>query len=345
MGKKIKNKDLAARLGVSCTLVSLVLNNKADQHGIRKDTQEKVLALARQMGYFDTTENRDEIYPVEEKPGVIGMIVPSAQDQFIFEISPYLQKAFSSIGIGFSVITKDPDDQRFARLISSFRKFYSGLIIVGEAADEYTVRTLRNIDYPFVLLEKNFSRLRLNAVSSDINAGNEMVTNHIAKLGYKNILIISDPNSRSADEQVLSGLMKSLSSINGVGRPENIEIRALAPDDEIDFSAIERFLRPPGSVQVIILLHAGTVYPLMAALQRRKIRVPQDVAIISMEEGIGFNLLCCPVTTLKKPFSGLALKTANMIWSEVKNGGKGKYKRQVNLPPEMIIRNSCGTIV
>ena len=52
MGKKIKNKDLAARLGVSCTLVSLVLNNKADQHGIRKDTQEKVLSLARQMGYL-----------------------------------------------------------------------------------------------------------------------------------------------------------------------------------------------------------------------------------------------------------------------------------------------------
>jgi len=47
--KKFKNKDLAARLGVSGTLVSLVLNNKADQHGIRKDTQEKVLALARQM--------------------------------------------------------------------------------------------------------------------------------------------------------------------------------------------------------------------------------------------------------------------------------------------------------
>ncbi|NLK54517.1 MAG: LacI family DNA-binding transcriptional regulator [Bacteroidales bacterium] len=53
MGKKVKNKDLAEKLGVSSTLVSLVLNNKADQHGIRKETKEKVLALARQMGYFD----------------------------------------------------------------------------------------------------------------------------------------------------------------------------------------------------------------------------------------------------------------------------------------------------
>jgi len=47
-------------------LVSLVLNNKADQHGIRKDTQERVLALARQMGFFDLHKEKDNISPVEE---------------------------------------------------------------------------------------------------------------------------------------------------------------------------------------------------------------------------------------------------------------------------------------
>ena len=61
MGKKFKNKDLAAKLGVSGTLVSLVLNNKADQHGIRKDTQEKVLALAKQMGFFSLSREKEEL--------------------------------------------------------------------------------------------------------------------------------------------------------------------------------------------------------------------------------------------------------------------------------------------
>ncbi len=344
MGKKIKNKDLAARLGVSCTLVSLVLNNKADQHGIRKDTQEKVLALARQMGYFDTSEPSEETYPVEEKPGVIGMIVPSAQDPFIYEITPYLQKAFASIGIGFSLITKDPDDQRFTRMISAFRKFYSGLIIFGEAADEYTVRTLRNTDYPFVLLEKNVSRLRLNTVSTDTLAGATLVAGHIGKLGYKNILLITDPRTRQTDEPLITELMSSLSTIEGINKPESVEVRTPAPSDDFDFAIIERYMRPPFSAQILVIAHANMVYPVMAALQKRKIRVPQDIAIISMEEGIGFNLLHCPVTTLKKPFSNIALKTANMIWSEVKNAGKGKFKRQVNLAPELVVRHSCGTL-
>ncbi len=118
MVKKFRNKDLAARLGVSGTLVSLVLNNKADQQGIRKETQEKVLSLARQMGYFESLNERNELSPVEEKPGILGMLVPSLNDPFVIQIAPYLQTAFSSIGVGFSIITKDPDDDRYDRLVS-----------------------------------------------------------------------------------------------------------------------------------------------------------------------------------------------------------------------------------
>ena len=61
-----------------------------------------------------------------------------------------------------------------------------------------------------------------------------------------------------------------------------------------------------------------------------------------MEEGIGFDLMYSPVTCLRKPLPGMSVKVANMIWSEVKNSGKGKFKRQVNISPELVVRNSCG---
>jgi len=82
----------------------------------------------------------------------------------------------------------------------------------------------------------------------------------------------------------------------------------------------------------------------MSLLKRKKLRVPQDIALISMEEGTGFDLMFTPVTCLRKPLESMAVKAANMIWTEIKNSGKGKYKRQVNIPPELIIRNSCGTL-
>jgi LacI family transcriptional regulator len=344
MGKKFKNKDLANRLGVSSTLVSLVLNNKADQHGIRKDTQERVLSLARQMGFFDLNEEKEKISPVEEKPGVIGMIVPSLHDPFIYEIAPYLQKAFSSIGIGFSIMTKDPDDQRYNRLIGAFRKFYSGLILVGEAADDFTIRTLRSSDYPIVLLEKNLSSLRLNTVTTDITAGASLMTNHIEKLGYKNVLILTSQKTSLADAPVLFSLKEMLGKKEGLNKPIVEEIRMPLNSEDFDSSFLEKYLRPPFRIDMLVILHAELVYPVMTALQKKKIRVPQDLALVSMEEGIGFDLLHSPVTSLKKPLSGMALKAANMIWAEVKNAGKGKYKRQVNIAPELVVRKSCGTL-
>lgn len=344
MGKKFKNKDLAARLGVSGTLVSLVLNNKADQQGIRKDTQEKVIALARQMGYFENLQEKNEPSPVEEKPGVLGMIVPTLNDPFVIQITPFLQKAFSSIGVGFSIVTKDPDDQRYDRLVSSFKKFYTGLILLGEAADESTIRALRSTDYPFVILEKQVKTLRLNTISTDTAAGAQMVVNHVYKLGYRNIIIAADKKTLREDSHTIQDLIEALNQKTEINRPVVVELDKPLTGDEIESAQLEKFLRPPYRADAMIIINANMVYPVMSLLRKKKLRVPQDIAVISMEEGTGFDLMFTPVTCLRKPLSGMSIKVANMIWSEVKNSGKSKFKRQVNIPPELIVRNSCGTI-
>jgi LacI family transcriptional regulator len=344
MGKKIKNRDIAARLGVSGTLVSLVLNNKADQHGIRKETREKVLALARQMGYFDSLSEKNISSPVEQTPGIIGMIVSSLNEPFVMEITPYLQKAFSSVGFGYSIITKDPDDQRFDRLILAFKKFFSGMILVGEAADEMTVRTLRATEYPFIMLEKSVQSGRLNTVTTDSSKGASLVADHIKKLGYKNILLVTDRKKIRSEINMVDDVVDAISRAQQMNEPEIVEIERSAADTEIDFEHFEKFLRPPFRAEIIIIFQAHLVYPVMTLLRRRKVRVPQDIAVISMEEGPGFDLMFTPVTCLRRPLAAMAIKSANMLWTEIKNSGQGKYKRQVNITPELIIRNSCGTL-
>jgi LacI family transcriptional regulator len=344
MVKKFRNKDLATRLGVSGTLVSLVLNNKADQQGIRKETQEKVLSLAKQMGYFESINSRNEVSPAEEKPGVLGMVVPSMNDPFVIQIAPYLQKAFSSIGVGFSIITKDPDDTRYDRLVGAFKKFYSGLILLGDAADDSTIRTLRSTEYPFILLERHIKNLRLNTVNTDSVAGASLVINHIDKLGYRNILIIGENGSFSQDAPDINDLIDVIASKPAINKPVIIELDRQNSGDEINPIQFEKFLRPPYRADVMIIMSANLVYPMMKVLRSKNMRIPQDIALISMEEGVGFDLMFSPVTCLRKPLANLSVKVVNMIWSEVKNSGKGKFKRQVNLTPELVIRSSCGTI-
>ena len=346
MGKKIKSKDLAAKLGLSSTLVSLVLNNKADKYGINKDTQEKVLNLAKQMGFFSTSSEegeREKPYPIEEKPGIVGMITPLLNDPFVIQITPFLQTAFSSIGVGFSVISRDPDDQRHDRFILALKKLYSGLILLGDAADDNTIRTLKASDYPFIVLENNIKSMRLNTISTDNAVGASVVVNHIAKLGYKNIIIVTDKKSHFLLTQEVSDLIGIINKTSDINQPEIIEIDKLFSGDNSDFNKFERLLRPPFRAEIMVVMNAALIYPIMNMFKRKGIRIPQDIALISMEDGIGFDLIFSPVTALRKEFAGMSVKAANMIWSEVKNSGKGKFKRQVSIPPELVIRNSCGS--
>ena len=239
------------------------------------------------MGYFDLQREKHEVFPVEEKPGVIGMIVPSLHDPFIYGITPYLQKAFASIGVGFSIMTKDPDDDRYNRLISAFRKFYSGLILVGEAADDYTVRSLRSSGYPFVMLEKSVKILRLNTVCTDIKEGSRRVAEHIEKLGYKNALLVSDRNHSSRDGHLIHLLQDSLGKIPEMNKPVFIEYDRHINGNDTDWGLIDKYLRPPYRAEVMIILHAELVYRTMDLLSKKKIRVPQDIAIISMSHLAG----------------------------------------------------------
>jgi LacI family transcriptional regulator len=344
MSKRFKNKDLAARLGVSGTLVSLVLNNKADQHGISKDTQERVLAMARQMGYFSMIAEKNESSPVEQTPGVIGMLVDTACDYFIASITPHIEKALSETGMGFSIITKDPNDIRFDRMINSFRKFYSGMILVGEAADDATIRALRTVDYPFVLLESNNMQGRHNSVNTDTAAGSLIIAQHIEKLGYKNIIIAADKNYSRSQKNTTAEMEDALSHIKDMNKPATIWIEGSVLEEEYNLMHFETLLRPPFRADAIIVMQSHLIYPVMRLLRKRKLRVPQDVAVISAEDGAGFDILYTPVTCLRKPLPSMAVKVVNMIWSEIRNSGKGKFKRQVTITPELVIRNSCGTL-
>jgi len=344
MGKKFKNKELAARLGVSGTLVSLVLNNKGDQHGIKKETQEKVLAVARQMGYFTTLREKEPSVTIEEKPGIIGMIVPSLNDPVSTGIAPYMHKAFASIGMGFTILTKDPDDSRYERMISAFKKFFSGLILVGKAADDYTIRNLRSADFPFVILESSCLNLRLNSVCSDIIAGCKLVAEHVHSLSYKNIAILTDSENQYGKKAVIEQLKSSLSEVAETKKIDLVQVEKLPGEEEYNFSQVESLLRPPHRIELFLVTEVALLHSLFRYFAKKTRRIPQDFAVISLEDGPGLDLIHPPVTTLRKAYPAMAIKASNILWSEIKNSGKSKYKRQVTIPPDLIKRASCGNI-
>ena len=343
MAKKVKVKDIAAKVGFSSTLVSLVLNNKADQHGIKRETQERVMLVAHQMGYFqqkiaDTPEKE-----AEESPGLVGMIVPSLNDPFIVDLIPYVQKALASIGIGFSVMTRDPFDRRFSRFVGGFKKLFSGLILVSEAADETTVRALRATDYPFIIMETELQNMRLNTVKSDSEAGMLMMAEHIAGLGYKRVSIIGREQPIELVRANIKILREQLVTLIPDIAIYDATVARIPGVNIIDTAKLSEYMRPPYSTQLFVISEATLVYSVFDYFKRKGVRIPHDIALVALEDGIGFDLFSTSITRIRRQVPELASKASRMIWTEIKNSGKGKFKRAVNIQPELVIGKSCGS--
>jgi len=106
MTKKVSIAEIARQLGVSKTLVSLVLNNKADEHGISRETQERVREKIRELNYqpdilaqgFRTGKTR-----------TIGLIVSDISNLFYARIARRIEDyAWDN---GYSVVICSTDEK------------------------------------------------------------------------------------------------------------------------------------------------------------------------------------------------------------------------------------------
>lgn len=330
MQKKIKIKDISRRINLSDTTVSLVLNNRGDQYGIKRETQEKVLMLAKKLGYFD---QKAEKSPIERAPGVIGVVLQSLTDCSHLALSSHLRDVFSSIGFGFSVIIMDSDRDRYVRLMSSYMDFYSGLVFIGDSIDDSLADMLLDADYPFVVVGKEMRSLRINTVDIDRESGAEQLVHHIDDLGYKNILILSSSDNKE------KALTDSLKQIHGL-KYERVIPQTNVVDKEIDFIPIVKYLRPPFRTEMIIVGQASIVFPLFDFLKSINMRVPNDVSIFSMEGDKAFESTLCSISFMSLPYEEVANKASRILFQEIKNMGKSKVVQHLLLKPSVVLGNS-----
>jgi len=148
-----------------------------------------VLALAKADGIFSNDcWKRKDPSPTEETPGIIGM---NCTNQLKWSLCNWnytlsARRRFLVSGLGFfNYYQRSWWSADLTGLPMPFKRFFSGIILVGDTADDATIRALRSTDYPLLLLEKISGTGKLNSVNSDMVAGAQLVANHTKKFGYK----------------------------------------------------------------------------------------------------------------------------------------------------------------
>jgi LacI family transcriptional regulator len=78
----------------------------------------------------------------------------------------------------------------------------------------------------------------------------------------------------------------------------------------------------------------------LKAIQELKLSIPKDLAVVSFDDHIAFELHNPPITTITQPIESMAESLINMLLDKL--AFSNQQLQQVTLPGQLIIRNSSG---
>jgi LacI family transcriptional regulator len=96
--------DIARKAGVSVTTVSRVLNKKSKKYRIAETTENRVLAVARELNYLPNQLARGLRL---KKTQTIGLIVPDISNPFFAHVTRMIQKYAQDAGYSLIVCNTD----------------------------------------------------------------------------------------------------------------------------------------------------------------------------------------------------------------------------------------------
>jgi len=341
--KKVSLADVAKSLGVSKTLVSLVLNDKGDEKGISKDTQSRVRNKVKELNYKPNQFARGLRVG---KSNTIGLVVADISNSFYAKICRSIEDNCTANGYNLIICSSDENPEKESTLIQMLiDRQVDGLIISTTQNNNKDINLLKKSNFPFVLIDRHIPNIESNFVIVDNKAGAKNAVEHLIRLGKKRIghLTIS-PSHLSSLKDRTAGYKEALKE-NKIKFDDSL-IREISFENikEDVRSALKELMSAPQSINSLFVANNNIAVACLACLKEMNISIPQDIALVSFDDIDAFNLCSPPVSAVSQPILKMGEQAVKILIENIKNT-KVTEPVKVLLPTQLEIRQSCGSSI
>ncbi len=344
---KISLEDVAKSLGVSKTLVSLVINGKADAYGISKDTRDRVLEKVKELNYQPNQAARGLR---TGKSNIIGLVVADISNQFYSKISRSIENFVEKNGYHLMLSSSDEDPDREMQLIKMFRERQQvdGIIVSTTQKDPAFFKQLREENYPCVFIDRTIEGFHTDNVVVDNKKGSKKVVELLIKNGVRKIgMLTISPSYTSTIQDRITGYKDALTA-NDIKVDEKIIIEIPFNDvQQAVKKAVKELVSPPNNVKGIYVLNNSLAIACLEVLHDMNLRIPQDVALVSFDDIDLFRFSYPPVTAVSQPLEDIGTKAAELLMELINEKTQTSTARpkDVVLQTEIVVRSSCGSSI
>ncbi|NOT61504.1 MAG: LacI family DNA-binding transcriptional regulator [Acidobacteria bacterium] len=328
--------DIAAELGVSKMTVSRTINNHP---AIHPNTRERVLTVARHMNY---RPNQHARALSTNRAHLLGLVVPDLMHSYYAEIAKAIEAEARAAGYEVLICNTEEDAASELREVEALLHRTDGLIIASAVAPNQpgAYRRLLREGSKLVLIDRSIEGLKCPQVTTDNVAAGALVTEHFIKLGHRRIGHLRGTNVSVAHDR-WEGYRQALTQ-HGLAYDETL-VRACGFFESGGYSAMRDWLKDGNHPTAIFAANDPAAIGAMRALAEAKLNVPRDIAVAGMGAIHYGDLLSVPLTTVDWDKTELGRQAAKLLIGLIETKEqKRDADRRVIVPPQLVIRQSCG---
>lgn len=324
--------------------------------GVSRITAGRAIRELQSMGLVDRiagsgtyVRDRDKH---NELPHVFGLLIPDLGETEIFEpicqsIANSREAADHALLWGHANREAGKPEQAWslcqqyiARKVSGV--FFAPLEFESEAdkANKRILAALRQAQIPIVLLDRRPSetphRNRPDLVGINNRQAGYAATEHLLQLGSRRIGFLSYHGAASTIGERMAGYREALAT-HGL-RPAMDSAMQVSADKGHEVSWSGKSQKQP--VDAFVCVNDRVAGHLMHLFLARKLRIPEDIRLVGIDDVSYASLLPVPLTTIRQPTREIGEAAMRTMLERIRN--PHLPSREVLLDGELVLRRSCG---
>ena len=329
--KNVTLKDVAKAAGVSYATVSRALSGSSQ---IGSETRERVLKLCDEMGY---TTNFVARSMVTKRTNLIGLVVPSVDNQFMSELAYHAEVSARSHGYNIMLCDSGPDLRQEKTVVKLLLgRQVDGILIVPQSSRSYESLKPYLDQTPTVFLSENLRDQPQSYVAVDNSRGTYLGTQYLYELGHRDILYFGQRQSTTHQLRA-EGYLKACQELGLAPRYFNSEYTRSSIQGGYQL-AKELFQKPLDYTAIFASTDSNALGVLTAA-DELGIDIPGRLSLIGFDNISATAVSRIDLTTIDQPKKAMAVQAVDMLRDKIEHGTQG-YVHQILLPT-LIRRGTC----
>jgi len=280
---RVTMTDIAREAGCSQATVSIVLN-RTQGIKISSETQERVLAAARQLGYAAPSFAHLQA-PRPQVEGTVGFIVDqlSTSPEAVVAIEGARAAAWNARNVVLVAQTLSDPDMEPRTIRALLDQGVSALVYMTIFTRQIEVpQALRGLDVPVILLNCHSADHAFPAVVPSEIAGGHSATRHLIEMGHSRIATITGEPWMEAAQDRLKGYRRALATADIPFDPKLV----LHGDwsASAGYKATKTLLALPEQPTAIFCQNDRTAIGCYEALKEAGLSIPGDMSVVGYDD-------------------------------------------------------------